>query len=210
MLVIYLLIALLIVCSVLAGKQLNLTALRGENIHLRRQMSAAQLEIEQLQLEVAQDPLTGMLNRRGLEQALGREILRSERERLAIAWIVFDLDHFKVVNDTWGHSRGDLVLLAVAQTSNTLFRGSDVVARTGGEEFTALLVVQPDAQAAVTQRCEQLRVAASENIFWSTGIHVTVSIGWSFSSAEQADKNLYRAKAEGRNCVRGDDTGSDS
>ena len=210
MLVIFLLIVLLVVCSILAGKQLNLTALRGENIHLKRQIAASQLEIERLKLEVAQDPLTGMLNRRGLEQALGREVLRSEREGLVTAWIVFDLDHFKNVNDTWGHSRGDLVLLAVAQTSKVIFRGSDVVARTGGEEFTALLLVNLDAQAAVTQRCEKLRVAASENIFWTTGLSVTVSIGWSFLSAEQADQNLYRAKAEGRNCVRGDDTGSDS
>lgn len=155
------------------------------------------------------DPLTGLLNRRSFDEALGEALARMRRLDEVFALCVLDLDHFKAINDTYGHAVGDAVLRSVAHTMAAGVREIDKVFRMGGEEFAVILPAM-DAAAAVAAG-ERLRslVAATPVRADTADIQVTASIGVALSSrvldamgmAEVADKALYRAKEEGRNRV---------
>ena len=95
------------------------------------------------------DPLTGVLNRRGFEAEAERMLLRAARDGSSTALLVLDLDHFKAVNDNWGHPVGDLALRAVAKAVAEELRGGDVIGRLGGEEFVIALAGNRTDQAAV-------------------------------------------------------------
>lgn len=160
--------------------------------------------------DATHDPLTGLENRRSTGHRLQVELARATRQGEPLAVLMLDLDHFKHVNDAWGHTVGDQVLTAVAQTLQTGVRAADVVGRYGGEEFLAILPSTPPHEAIdVAERLRQavsdLRVPAGHG-----HIAITVSIGIAvFTDAEnlatliaRADTALYRAKAEGRDrCV---------
>ena len=159
------------------------------------------------------DPLTGLLNRRAWEEALAVERLRLHRAPRFTALLVVDIDHFKRLNDQHGHSAGDAALVTVARALKATARGTDVVARLGGEEFGMLL---PDTDVAgaglaaerVREAVAQLRIMVGE-----APAPVTVSVGAAVlpprnttgltldSLLRRADAALYRAKAEGRNRV---------
>lgn len=156
------------------------------------------------------DPLTGLANRRTSERRLQTERARASRRQAALSVFMLDLDHFKRVNDTWGHACGDLVLVEVARVMQEELRGSDLGARFGGEEFLAVL---PDTDAAqalqVAERIRE-RIAALEIAASDDRIRVTASIGIATMLADEpmdalvarADAALYAAKAGGRNrCV---------
>jgi diguanylate cyclase (GGDEF)-like protein len=158
------------------------------------------------------DELTGLLNRRALEAALQRDMARADRERHAFSILLLDIDHFKRVNDTWGHQAGDAVLTMVGATLIQTLRGSDVAGRFGGEEFMCLLPVTDTVGAQVV--AERLRTSLLERTVQASdaSIRVTVSIGIATvcgpgcraanqSIVRRADECLYRAKAEGRNRV---------
>jgi diguanylate cyclase (GGDEF)-like protein len=165
---------------------------------------------------VLTDPLTGCLNRRGFDQALAREAARARRAGSELALLALDLDHFKMINDTYGHLAGDEVLRAAGALLNQAARGGDVVARTGGEEFAVLL---PDTDAAAafqfaSRLCDVVRghpfVAASKA---GAPIRITTSIGVVAGSPDpddkfsglfsaRADMALYAAKRSGRDRVR--------
>jgi diguanylate cyclase (GGDEF)-like protein/PAS domain S-box-containing protein len=159
--------------------------------------------------ETLTDPLTGLYNRRGLEQHVAALLRRHSGAPLAQTWIMLDIDFFKKVNDTYGHDAGDSVLRRVAQTLQETSRKGDILARIGGEEFALLL---PDVAApAVMQLAERLRlrVAALEVTIKGGGVRVTVSLGvaqqasgetW-IAALARADVALYLAKQEGRNRV---------
>jgi diguanylate cyclase len=160
----------------------------------------------------SRDPMTGAANRRSFEVALAREIDRVARSGEPALLLVLDIDHFKRVNDTYGHGAGDLLIKAVVGALTECVRPMDLVARIGGEEFA---IVLPNCATAfgeavaerVRRRIEQMPVRVSP----SDTIHATISIGgafapqWVRSSAhlwiERADQQLYRAKAQGRNLV---------
>lgn len=157
------------------------------------------------------DSLTGLYNRRKFEQRLREEIQRSQRSRQPLALLVLDIDHFKKVNDTYGHSAGDAVLRALALTFRREIRDVDMVARMGGEEFVFLL---PDTDAALAQRvAERIRAALMVQTIAAPDdvrIRITVSIGVACyplhaNSADSlianADRAVYAAKQEGRNRV---------
>lgn len=162
------------------------------------------------------DPLTGLYNRRGLNQLGDREVARSQRFLHPLAAIMLDIDHFKVVNDTYGHPAGDRVLVALASTLRSHVRNVDLVTRFGGEEFFLLLseTEQSNAESAaerIRQAVENLvvPVALKDNISDST-IQVTVSLGLVMLGQDMAnldalikatDKALYEAKTAGRNRV---------
>ncbi len=161
------------------------------------------------QARAATDPLTGLGNRRLVEEALGRIVAQARRtaERFAIA--VVDLDRFKRVNDTYGHAAGDALLVAVAGVLSDATRDYDVVGRHGGDEFIVLLTgVEPNDAVAVMERC---RVAIAELRVGSPPIGVTASIGITTSDVtllgdavslvSAADVAVYAAKARGGNCV---------
>ncbi|MEQ1659664.1 MAG: sensor domain-containing diguanylate cyclase, partial [Hylemonella sp.] len=151
------------------------------------------------------DPLTGVGNRRMLELRLDDEILRAERYRRALTVVYFDLDHFKQVNDKYGHDVGDTVLRQVADSLVANLRQSDHVARMGGEEFVTLLT-ETGLDDAVTL-VERMRAAVAALQIPGLPQHITISAGlaqWrEGENAEtllrRADQALYRAKASGRN-----------
>jgi diguanylate cyclase (GGDEF)-like protein len=167
----------------------------------------------QLASMVHTDPLTGCLNRRGLDQALAREIARSTRAGSALSLLAIDLDHFKNINDTYGHIGGDVVLREFGALLVQTARGGDMVARTGGEEFSILLPDTDPAGAyrAGTRLCDSVR--AHSFLVNGKRVQLTISIGVASLSAaspdsaganlkERADEALYAAKRGGRDRVR--------
>jgi diguanylate cyclase (GGDEF)-like protein len=161
----------------------------------------------------SRDALTGLANRRAFELALARETDRVARSGEPALLLMLDIDHFKRVNDTWGHAAGDEVIRAVASALLDSVRPMDVVARTGGEEFAILL---PNCGSAfgltvaerVRRRVERMPVQVAPR----QQLSVTVSIGGAFAPQwvrstpalwqQRADQQLYLAKAQGRNLVR--------
>ena len=161
----------------------------------------------------SRDALTGLANRRAFALALAREVDRVARSGEPALLLMLDIDHFKRVNDSWGHAAGDQVLKAVATALLDSVRPMDLVARVGGEEFAIIL---PSCATSfgetvaerVRRRIERRPVAIGP----SELITVTVSIGGAFAPQwvrstpalwqERADQQLYRAKAQGRNLVR--------
>ncbi len=152
------------------------------------------------------DALTGVLNRLGFEAALGKELERSRRYGLPLSVVMLDLDHFKRVNDTWGHGAGDQVLVGVARIVETNLRDSDSVGRLGGEEFMVLAPGTPGRGAI--QLAEKLRALVAATPLGPAGL-VTGSFGVAElrpgETAEallaRADQALYAAKNGGRNRV---------
>jgi diguanylate cyclase (GGDEF)-like protein len=157
------------------------------------------------------DPLTACVTRRHGMGIFQTEMRRARRSQLPMALIVFDLDHFKAINDRYGHLAGDAVLGAVGGRMNAVLRGSDLKCRYGGEEFLILL---PDTPAQGAQRvAETLRREIEANsIPWNDEVlRITASFGITaitpgemdpLAAIARADEALYRAKQDGRNCVR--------
>jgi diguanylate cyclase (GGDEF)-like protein len=149
------------------------------------------------------DELTGLLNRRAMNEALMRLWARQQRSPTALSALVIDLDDFKRVNDTQGHARGDEVLRQVARLLEGELRAGDRVGRAGGEEFWVFLPDTPPEQAAVL--AERLRQRVAEATLGTTLSVGLAALGSGDSSAmqviERADAALYRAKQTGRNRV---------
>jgi diguanylate cyclase (GGDEF)-like protein len=158
------------------------------------------------------DVLTGLLNRRELMNIGEQEAARARRYHTSLSLLMLDIDHFKYVNDTWGHQTGDRALQSLAEVMMQVVREHDVVGRYGGEEFLILL---PHTDAAAVQTvAERIRalVQSSHHTLSDNGevVHFTVSIGVVTQSTDntsledlisQADQALYKAKAQGRNRV---------
>lgn len=175
--------------------------------------SEAAIAIRHAQLFQAQeenaltDELTKLPNRRALAQRFLQEMQRARRHRNAIAFMMIDLDHFKQVNDTYGHLNGDAVLAELASILSTSARESDVCARYGGEEFA--LILHETTEAGARTLAERIRAKVAAATF-PGGLKLTISIGVAatddpalFTSlVERADQALYAAKQGGRNQVR--------
>jgi diguanylate cyclase (GGDEF)-like protein len=159
------------------------------------------------QLQAATDPLTGLPNRRAVEETLRRMVAQSARNVAPLAALLLDLDHFKRINDVYGHDRGDEVLAATGVALRTVLRESDFVGRYGGEEFL-LLLPATDKQSALDV-AEKLRAAITairatevDQITASIGIAVLPDDGGdAVTLFRSADRALYRAKSNGRNRV---------
>jgi diguanylate cyclase (GGDEF)-like protein len=184
--------------AVTAAKQM---ALALANLNLRHSLF----------LQAIHDPLTGLYNRRYMEDTLEREIYRVQRKDAPLGLVMLDLDHFKRFNDTFGHEAGDTLLREVSHYLKHHIRQGDIACRYGGEEF---LLILPEASLETTrQRAEKLRQGVQrlevEYLGRSLGT-ITVSVGVAVfpehgSSMDEviraADAALYRAKQEGRNRV---------
>jgi diguanylate cyclase (GGDEF)-like protein len=159
------------------------------------------------------DALTGALNRRELMKHAARELARSQRMGTPLSVAAIDLDHFKRLNDTYGHGGGDAALCAFVDLVKENLRGTDAIARTGGEEFVLVLpgldaMGATGVAEALRHALEQMRVHyEGRMIVATTSVGVTeMRAGDSLSSMlKRADTLLYRAKAEGRNCVVSDE-----
>jgi diguanylate cyclase (GGDEF)-like protein len=165
----------------------------------------------QLATMVSTDPLSGCLNRRGLDQHLSREIARAVRSGNEIALVMVDIDNFKLINDSFGHLAGDAVVREVGAMLRELARGGDIVARTGGDEFS-LLLPETNTQGAY-RLAQRVREAIAKRQFEGVQgrIPITASIGLVADRAvdediahdlhSRADEALYAAKGQGRNNV---------
>jgi len=193
----------------------TLSAARLEFIaSVAEQMALALFNIslrEALRQQSVRDPLTGLYNRRFLEETLDRELSRLERKTLPLSLIMLDIDNFKAFNDTFGHAAGDAVLRDLGSVLQRFVRGGDIACRYGGEEFTVIL---PEASLEIgRQRAEMLREAAREMRIVHDGKalgSVTLSLGVACSPEhtrsrdqllQMADAALYEAKSGGRNRV---------
>ncbi|MEO9061137.1 MAG: diguanylate cyclase [Nitrosospira sp.] len=161
-----------------------------------------------LHLQATHDFLTGLWNRGAIMDNLQKELVRAERWRTPISVIMVDLDHFKQVNDTYGHSTGDALLCEAASRICALLRPSDRAGRYGGEEF--LIIIPNCARDDALNLAERIRRSISEKPvdIESESIFMTISLGVATHGGEDAatligvaDKALYRAKKAGRNRV---------
>ncbi|MGE4294709.1 MAG: diguanylate cyclase [Campylobacterales bacterium] len=163
-------------------------------------------ELEQIKTVGTVDPLTGLFNRQIFNELLRREIARAKRHGDPLSLLVLDIDHFKRVNDTFGHLAGDRVLEGLAKELTATLRTSDLLSRWGGEEF-AVLLPHTDCEGA-RQAAEKLRQAVETCEFEGPG-RITISIGaatWQTGEEmdaffDRADRALYEAKKQGRNRV---------
>ena len=178
---------------------------------IMRDISERREASEQHRLATACDHLTGIANRRAFFEAAEREIARRKQSPRPLSLVLFDADHFKAVNDTYGHPAGDAVLRHLAKLLVSTFRQVDVVARVGGEEF-AVLLPSTDLQAAL-KIANRLRENVALQVVEVDGvkIHFTVSGGVASMDdgintldalMKQADQELYQAKASGRNRIQ--------
>ena len=188
----------------------DITAQKTLELDLQRSNAELQTLTERLQAAARTDPLTELANRRAFIEAAEIEFLRCKRFKSAASVLLIDIDHFKTVNDTYGHEIGDRALVALASTLRGIARAIDLPARFGGEEFVVLLSGTDGAGAVELAERIRIEVAAPSVSSGSDHFGMTVSIGvasfeqaddsWSEALA-RADAAMYRAKALGRNRV---------
>ena len=186
-----------------------------EDVRPRRALEARQRELlEQLEHQALTDMLTGLPNRRAFLNGSTQAIARARRSGDAVAVGVADVDHFKSINDRYGHATGDQVLKEVASVIRHAARAGDLVARTGGEEFSLLFPCATVEQAVLV--AGRIRAAVQDHAVTTPDgevLRITLSIGvaqlppdeGAFEAAlARADAALYRAKHGGRNRVEAD------
>jgi two-component system, cell cycle response regulator len=187
----------------------RLEALISEKEELAKNLAEANRRLETMAMC---DPLTGLANRRAVEIALSRDLARADREGTWISVVSLDVDHFKRVNDTYGHAGGDQVLVALSELLRTGLRAGDLAGRIGGEEFLTILPdTDPDGAVIAAERLrgriakERIVLPAGELSFTSSlGVASMKGPGCLRSAAalvERADAALYEAKRSGRNRV---------
>jgi diguanylate cyclase (GGDEF)-like protein/PAS domain S-box-containing protein len=164
----------------------------------------------ELREQVIRDPLTSVFNRRYLNETMAREIARAERENDPLSIIMSDIDHFKMINDTYGHPVGDKFLVEIASLMKNYARSSDIICRYGGEEF--LLALPGTPMESAEKRAEEIRQKCAEIIIQHEGKNLKVTISFGVATypdhgkeAEEiiinADKAMYQSKKSGRNRV---------
>lgn len=211
---VWLVAAVLTAALFLASVQLRIRALRVSNERLQDLVAERTHELEEanenLRVRSARDFLTGLLNRRGFTDQFNLLQRLAVRNRSALSLILFDLDHFKPINDRLGHEAGDTVLKELGRLLLEVLRSQDVAARWGGEEFL-LALPETDREGAV-RLCEKLRQRLAEHRFYfqDTEIRITATFGIvSGRAAEQpleqwvklADEALYEGKRSGRDRI---------
>ncbi|MDH5325802.1 MAG: GGDEF domain-containing protein [Gammaproteobacteria bacterium] len=156
------------------------------------------------------DPLTGIGNRSAMNTSVQREIELASRHNRSLGIIMMDVDHFKTINDTYGHSAGDLCLQSLVECTEKSVRISDMIFRYGGEEFVIVLP-ETDIQGVlrlakrIRRRVERLQTQVNKqqiSMTVSLGITVLAETDDDKSLFARADEALYKAKREGRNCIR--------
>jgi diguanylate cyclase (GGDEF)-like protein len=204
-----------------ANEMLSQLNLSGEQMLLEMQDAKEKAERLASELQgannrlkelVYRDGLTGLYNHRYFQESLANELTRSKRYQSSLSLIIFDVDHFKKVNDTYGHPAGDIVLMNIARAVSTAVRPSDIIARYGGEEFGVILPETNAAGAKVFASRLRRCVEGIATLVEGQLIYVTISAGTTTYAQqsgqitkniliETADRGLYQAKQSGRNQV---------
>jgi diguanylate cyclase (GGDEF)-like protein len=185
------------------------TIISQRTTELRTALLAAEAAKEQLRDQAMRDGLTGFWNRRAIFEILNGELIRCQKESQPLCVLMADLDHFKLVNDTWGHLAGDAVLRDVSDRLRQGLRRNEAVGKYGGEEF---LIVFPQCSFSIARRrAEELRVAIQAVTIPISGEEIAVTCSFGIAEYEpgcsveeligKADAALYVAKSRGRNCV---------
>jgi len=174
--------------------------------HSQRHLRLKNYKIQEL---ADTDNLTGLPNRRGSMKLIHNEVQKCLRYKIPLALFIMDIDFFKLVNDTWGHATGDLVLKNLSDNLRSTLRSCDILGRWGGEEFI-LILSETDAEGAKTI-AEKIRSHIETSAFISEKdkINITISLGGTMynngmnldNNLEIADKALYESKENGRNRV---------
>jgi len=185
-------------------------SLQPRQVEMLRTLAGQVMVQLELTLQAMRDPLTGLYNRRQMEESLHREILRARRIGATVGVMVIDVDNFKRINDTLGHEAGDAALHGIAAELALCVREEDIACRAGGEEF--VIILPGTTEEALRQRAETVRSRVEESSVLAGGskLKLTVSTGLATfpdhgengpAILRAADAALYRAKAEGRNRV---------
>ncbi|MDP2878341.1 MAG: diguanylate cyclase [Sulfuricella sp.] len=198
------------------GMQADMQRSRDEMEEARRQVEASENKIRELEAEldrttslVQEDFLTGTLNRRGMEEAFEREFARSERTHTPLCVSLLDIDHFKRLNDTYGHDVGDDALIHLVRVVKETLRPTDVIARFGGEEFVIILPETGVEEGMKTMTRLQRELTKKFFLHKNEEVLITFSAGIALRQPDEsadaiisrADQALYKAKAAGRNRV---------
>lgn len=171
---------------------------------MKDQLRRSELAADRMKLLADTDPLTEILNRRGMKALMEQEIRRAAQEGTPLSLIIFDLDNFKAINDAYGHDVGDEVLVTVAGSITPHLRGTDCFARWGGEEFAILVPGAPlDRARLFADRLRTILHEYDSNAGWtlsaSFGVSTYVEHDTMTTLAKRADVALYRAKRQGKN-----------
>jgi diguanylate cyclase len=196
--------------------QINTARSHDDMSDMQRRVQQAEYEVERLMAELSQasemvrvDPLTGALNRKGMEEAMQREVARTRRHEAPLSIALLDIDNFKQINDTLGHRTGDLALQHLATVTRDTIRPQDTLVRYGGEEFIILLpdTGMEDAVKAMERVQRELtrRYFLNDNnkllITFSAGVSVLGGAEEPGDAIRRADQAMYLAKRAGKNRV---------
>jgi diguanylate cyclase len=198
------------------GVQVDMMRHRDEIVDARKQAEQAEERVRQLEAElehvseqVREDQLTGTLNRRGLDDAMQREIARAQRKRTPLCVAILDLDNFKKLNDTYGHQAGDDALVHLANVVRNTLRPTDTVARFGGEEFV-IVFAETDVKPAVDVM-KRLQRELTKKFFLHDNERLLITFSAGVAALKEgesqeavlarADKAMYQAKLQGKNRV---------
>ncbi|MBN1662762.1 MAG: GGDEF domain-containing protein [Deltaproteobacteria bacterium] len=189
----------------------TLSKLTDELTDLTRQLNKKNRELESANITITKlmntDPLTELTNRRKLKEMIDKEMSRARRHGRPLSALMTDIDHFKSINDTYGHDAGDRVLVQVANILRMMCRKEDITARFGGEEFVVIL---PETPVATAVECaERIRKSIQSTAYPGIDRQITASFGVTLFLADdteeslikRADTALYEAKQSGRNRV---------
>ncbi len=183
--------------------------LQSELASAKDEIQIQQRQINEYMTEARTDGLTGLANRRALDQELTRAVKQSNHRRTPLSLLLIDVDHFKRFNDYHGHQVGDLVLQRVSELLELSVRELDFVARFGGEEFAVILPGTDRNQAITVAERIRMRIADDDLVHEGTQLCVTVSIGLAQATPDEpkaelvkrTDESMYAAKNGGRNCT---------
>jgi diguanylate cyclase (GGDEF)-like protein len=187
--------------------------LKGEQISNQVALAISKVRLyAQIQQMAMTDELTGLYNRRGIFEKCRLLLAESEKRKTPLALIWLDIDHFKAVNDTYGHHIGDQVVRGVADCCKTSVRSQDMIGRYGGEGGDELIIVLPDSDLATARQvAERLRLRIAGQTYETDQGPITVTVSQGIGGGtgnldlstllNRADQAMYVAKSAGRNCV---------
>jgi diguanylate cyclase len=198
------------VLSITSSMHATVDASHSELVRTREAIDQLRGEMQQSREWMQQDPLTGMQNRRGMEIALGRELARARRSGSALSVAMLDIDHFKKLNDTYGHPAGDCALVHLCDIAKSILRESDIMVRYGGDDF--LLVLPETDRNGTLLVIDRLKVVVQKTPLIYEGSRIALSFSAGVAQLQagenpaalvlRADRAMLQAKSAGRDTIR--------